>query len=383
MGGKYLRAPQSTAIVLGSERLCKAICWNGAPHQAFGPSMKLSKEEIVGAVVALDRWIDFPTAKHDRDQWLPRLKLIEAELNTQLGTRTEVLSWRGSVTAVRLKVSWDEKVVPFSAEDLRLALLRQRPRIVFHDFWSTPTSIVLDPVNLGDDEAEIVGRASARAFHEPRCIAERPSTLQAEADVSGGWRIEIQFIARRHIISILSRMRCSYQASITPDYLPASCPVRFTATTSASRLHTRRYRCRYSMASRAKSPKMALSVERSSSAGAQRTCRTSFQGPIRFGGISCIAKFAQLPIARPNIIAPNPGKIQMNVQTIEAGSQHPMSLHGKVALIVGGYGAIGTTISEVLTLAGATSIVAGRSGDLRGLLPLSWLRKASLSMLSS
>ncbi|QOZ13496.1 SDR family NAD(P)-dependent oxidoreductase [Bradyrhizobium sp. CCBAU 51765] len=53
----------------------------------------------------------------------------------------------------------------------------------------------------------------------------------------------------------------------------------------------------------------------------------------------------------------------MNVQTIEAVSQHPMSLHGKVALIVGGYGAIGTTISEVLTLAGATSIIAGRTGD--------------------
>ncbi|WP_342734131.1 SDR family oxidoreductase [Bradyrhizobium sp. B117] len=53
----------------------------------------------------------------------------------------------------------------------------------------------------------------------------------------------------------------------------------------------------------------------------------------------------------------------MNVQTIEAGSEHPMSLHGKVALIVGGYGAIGTTISEVLTLAGATTIIAGRSGD--------------------
>ncbi|WFU71320.1 hypothetical protein [Bradyrhizobium sp. CB2312] len=193
-GGKYLRAPQSTAIVLGSERLCKAIWWNGAPHQAFGRAMKLGKEEIVGAVVALDRWMNFATAKHDRDQWLPRLKLIAAELNTQPGVRTEVLSWPGSVTAVRLKVSWDEEVVPFSAEDLRLALLGQRPRILIHDFWSTPTSIVLDPVNLGDDEAEIVGRALARAFREPRCIAERPSTLQAEADVSGGWCIEIQFL---------------------------------------------------------------------------------------------------------------------------------------------------------------------------------------------
>ncbi|MFK4654337.1 hypothetical protein ABIF97_004271 [Bradyrhizobium japonicum] len=73
----------------------------------------------------------------------------------------------------------------------------------------------------------------------------------------------------------------------------------------------------------------------------------------------------------------------MNVQTIEAGSQHPMSLHGKVALIVGGYGAIDTTISEVLTPAGATSIIAGQAATWRGLLPLSWPRKASLPMLSS
>ncbi|MGF6312554.1 D-glucosaminate-6-phosphate ammonia-lyase [Bradyrhizobium sp. i1.8.4] len=193
-GGKYIRAPQSTAIVLGSERLCKAIWWNGAPHQAFGRAMKVGKEEIVGAVVALDRWINSQTAKHDRDQWLPRLKRIEAQLNFLPGVTTEVLSWPGSVTAVRLKVSWDEKVVPFSAEDLRLALLRQRPRILIHDFWSTPTSIVLDPVNLGDDEAEIVGRALASAFYEPRCIAELPSILRAEADVSGSWRIEIQFL---------------------------------------------------------------------------------------------------------------------------------------------------------------------------------------------
>ncbi|WP_439406465.1 hypothetical protein ACNJX9_34240 [Bradyrhizobium sp. DASA03076] len=47
-GGKYIRGPQSNAIVLGKERLCKAIWWNGAPHQAFGRSMKVGKEELSG-----------------------------------------------------------------------------------------------------------------------------------------------------------------------------------------------------------------------------------------------------------------------------------------------------------------------------------------------
>ncbi|QOZ33248.1 SDR family NAD(P)-dependent oxidoreductase [Bradyrhizobium sp. CCBAU 53421] len=53
----------------------------------------------------------------------------------------------------------------------------------------------------------------------------------------------------------------------------------------------------------------------------------------------------------------------MSIQNVESHHQHSFSLHGKVALVVGGYGAIGAAISETLATAGAMSIVAGRSGD--------------------
>ncbi|MDA9489629.1 SDR family NAD(P)-dependent oxidoreductase [Bradyrhizobium sp. CCBAU 11361] len=53
----------------------------------------------------------------------------------------------------------------------------------------------------------------------------------------------------------------------------------------------------------------------------------------------------------------------MTVQNVDMQPQHSISLHGKVALVVGGYGAIGTAISERLAVAGAIVIVAGRSGD--------------------
>lgn len=48
----------------------------------------------------------------------------------------------------------------------------------------------------------------------------------------------------------------------------------------------------------------------------------------------------------------------------EANGQNPrssMTLEGKVALVVGGYGAIGTTTSRTLASAGALTIVAGRN----------------------
>jgi D-glucosaminate-6-phosphate ammonia-lyase len=193
-GGKYLRAPQSTAVVLGSERLCRAMWWNGPPHQAFGRCMKVGKEEMIGAVVALNRWINFESAKHERAQWLPRLQRVNDRVASVAGVRTQILPSSGSVTATRLRISWDAELVGVDAEMLRLALLDQRPRILIHDFWSTPTSIVIDPINLSDAEADLVGDALAVAFIESKPSKLSTANAEPEIDVSGNWVAELRFL---------------------------------------------------------------------------------------------------------------------------------------------------------------------------------------------
>ncbi|WP_245284131.1 SDR family NAD(P)-dependent oxidoreductase [Bradyrhizobium sp. Cp5.3] len=59
------------------------------------------------------------------------------------------------------------------------------------------------------------------------------------------------------------------------------------------------------------------------------------------------------------------GPFELHRKGIDADVRalHTMDLHGKVALVVGGYGAIGTTISKTLAAAGATSVIVGRNGD--------------------
>ncbi|UPJ47806.1 SDR family NAD(P)-dependent oxidoreductase [Bradyrhizobium sp. 200] len=51
------------------------------------------------------------------------------------------------------------------------------------------------------------------------------------------------------------------------------------------------------------------------------------------------------------------------MQNVNIKPKHSMGLHGKVALVVGGHGAIGTTVSQTLVSAGATIVIAGRNGD--------------------
>lgn len=200
-----IRAPQSTAIVVGKQKLCQAIWWIGAAHQAFGRSVKVGKEEMVGALVALDRWINSQSAEDERARWLPRLRLIERYLSPLPGVATKIMSGSGPVTAVRLKISWDGGRIPFDAEALRLALLEQRPRILIDDFWPTPTSIILDPVNLRDDEAEVVARALALAFTSPQSISW-------PIDLQKGWSLTSRASGGSKCSSSTARPRITWRS---------------------------------------------------------------------------------------------------------------------------------------------------------------------------
>ena len=47
-GGKFLRGPQTSGLLLGKKKLVQAAWRNASPHQAFGRPMKVSKEDVVG-----------------------------------------------------------------------------------------------------------------------------------------------------------------------------------------------------------------------------------------------------------------------------------------------------------------------------------------------
>ncbi|OZM79110.1 hypothetical protein [Pseudonocardia sp. MH-G8] len=53
-GGKGLRGPQSSGLVLGSERIVEGCRRHGSPHHAVGRGMKVGKEEILGLLAAVE-----------------------------------------------------------------------------------------------------------------------------------------------------------------------------------------------------------------------------------------------------------------------------------------------------------------------------------------
>ena len=201
-GGKYLRAPHSTGILLGDKALCEAVWRNGAPHQAIGRTMKVGKEAMVGAVVALDRWLNSASAHEERLQWRRRVDLICRELAGTPALSITPLPDTSFVTAPRVRVAWDPTVIPHDSDTLRAGLLEGRPRILIHDFWCERFSIVIDPINLTDAEARLVCQTLQRHLSvlARMPVAEPPAPT---VDISGSWSARLAFLhgqAEHHLI---------------------------------------------------------------------------------------------------------------------------------------------------------------------------------------
>ena len=62
-GGKDLRGPQSSGLVLGRRDLIEACRMHGSPNRSVGRPMKVGKEEMMGLLVAVERYLTLDHAR--------------------------------------------------------------------------------------------------------------------------------------------------------------------------------------------------------------------------------------------------------------------------------------------------------------------------------
>ena len=125
-GGKCIGGPQATGILLGKRSLIEAARLNATPNDNVGRGMKVGKEEIVGLVVALERFVKQDHAA-EMERWNDRARRIVARLQGVPGlTATYALNTAGFGDA---DLRWDERHIPLTRESLRARLSQGSPRV--------------------------------------------------------------------------------------------------------------------------------------------------------------------------------------------------------------------------------------------------------------
>src|SRR5947209_12748192 len=205
-GGKFLRGPQTSGLLLGSKQLVHAAWSNASPHQALGRPMKVSKEDIVGVLTAVEHWFEERDHEAEQQRWYDDLEVIGERLGELHGVVLELLEPTGVDRVPRLRVSWDRWQYPLEGLALRQRVLEGEPRIMLDDNSATENSIAIDPFQLQPGEAAQVGNAIAAALREAGRHAPAPDR-PPETEIAGNWELRIDFLqgSRVHRLDLEQR----------------------------------------------------------------------------------------------------------------------------------------------------------------------------------
>ena len=155
-GGKALRGPNNTGLLLGRKDLIEAAKKNTNPHcGTIGRMMKVSKEDMVALLAAVERYVRLDHQAEWRE-WERRLAVIEQALRDVPTLQCERVVPPIANHVPHLILTWDEKRVKMSRERLTRELAKGDPPILIGRVSGTGDKGVLISVFVLQDGEERV-----------------------------------------------------------------------------------------------------------------------------------------------------------------------------------------------------------------------------------
>jgi D-glucosaminate-6-phosphate ammonia-lyase len=175
-GGKSLRGPQCSGLLIGRNSLIQAAFLNGSPHSdSLGRTSKVGKEEIVGLYRALQIFLQTDHTAEWRG-WEQRVSLIADELSKIQGVRPTLTIPPVPHNRPQVNIQWDQQRIALTPKDVVAMLRSGNPRIELAPGSDESTNGVNVAVwMLRPHEDEIVARRMSEIFEEGRRKGVRAS----------------------------------------------------------------------------------------------------------------------------------------------------------------------------------------------------------------
>ncbi len=128
-GGKGLRAPQCSGVLLGRKDLIRAAYVNGSPHSnSVARIAKVGKEEIVGLTKAVELYFE---RDHEAEwnEWEARVRHILSTVEDIPGVSGERFVPEIANEVPHAAIEWDPKRIALTRQDFVEALRDGEPRI--------------------------------------------------------------------------------------------------------------------------------------------------------------------------------------------------------------------------------------------------------------
>ena len=154
-GGKAVRGPQGTGILCGRADLIEAAFANASPHQFIGRGMKVSREEIIGFVTALEIFV-----QEDEEAQINHLRkkaqIIADALIEIPGLHVTVEHDEYNFLMPNTVIRFDKTWRGASKADTLKALEKGNPPVYLQGTFVPDDAVAVDPFNVEDDEIDVL-----------------------------------------------------------------------------------------------------------------------------------------------------------------------------------------------------------------------------------
>ena len=189
-GGKGMRGPQCSGVLLGRKDLIDAALKNYNPNEgAICRAMKVGKEEIIGMLTALETWKTLDLDVLNRE-WNARVQRIAKLVETVPGVTTRIYVPEEGNSYPTLQVNWPEEAFKLTVAQCDAKLRAGEPRIeVLTNFNPSMVQAVEEGVGDGGkheapkDQLEIVSMTLQDG--EDLIIGKRLREILAAARANG------------------------------------------------------------------------------------------------------------------------------------------------------------------------------------------------------
>lgn len=199
-GGKCMRGPQSSGMMIGNKNLCKAAYYQAAPHHCYGRALKCSKEEAMGLLAAVRQWYK---RDHEAEQarWNTWMQHIADRLKGIPSLTAEVTPAQADLSnrCPTVRIQWDAAKVGITGTEVAARLDAGTPRIVLagpqgHRPDMMQSSIGVTSYMLEAGEEKIIAAALYEILTKPGTFTDPKIPSGPPAEVKGTWGVTIQYL---------------------------------------------------------------------------------------------------------------------------------------------------------------------------------------------
>jgi uncharacterized pyridoxal phosphate-dependent enzyme len=181
-GGKGLRGPQCSGVLLGRKDLIEAAMRNSCPFEgSVCRPMKVGKEEVIGCLTAIETWLKADSKKL-YDEWNLRVDRIAKLVETVPGVRTEIYVPDDGNRYPTLRVSWDQQAWGFGITECVQKLREGDPVI---EVLGIDNPSLVSAVKEGMDKPKVIPKEIKEQNH----IELVSMTIQAGEEMIVGQRL--------------------------------------------------------------------------------------------------------------------------------------------------------------------------------------------------